>query len=182
MQEAKGRPGKRRKRSPADLAHAIQHVAAGAVTPPEYLNDSEFADALAVWRRHAPELTRLNALTALDRDQLAMYCVAMAGWVKCARILASEGAWYDATDTNGNACKRTHPAGRVLERHERTVLALGPKFGLNPADRYSLLKDQNAWAMAGGGLFGKPEQPVQTDAPPRAVGLLQKPAAAERLN
>jgi P27 family predicted phage terminase small subunit len=144
---AKPKRKKVKLRSPEERAQilaAIGGAGADSLAPPQFLAESEeFDGALDVWRQLAPDLTRINALTNLDRYTFAMYCVHMADWLDAVRDIAEKGAHYIAKNVNRDPIWRLNPAVKVREYAEAHLMDIGERFGLNPAARYKLLRDES---------------------------------------
>lgn len=190
LQAAKGNPGRRKKASAeqrAAVLAAAPRVGGDELAPPAMLKDRALGPARKVWEELAPELRRLNLLQPLDRYTFAMYCVHMADWIKANRDIQREGAHYDAPMTGGEATmKRLHPAVKVRELAEKHLLEIGARFGLDPANRYRLLRDQAAALVSSGGLFDRePETDTRPPASPAPepdldddpVGLMRRMSA-----
>ncbi|CAH1670681.1 conserved hypothetical protein [Hyphomicrobiales bacterium] len=146
-QAAKGSPGKRRtrKRTPeqkaSDLAAARR--AGGEFDPPLFLRDEGLADAVAIWSELAPELSRNNLLGKLDRYTFARWCVYQAEWITATRSLSKDGIWLKARNVNGDEMPRRNPAGMHRDRCEANMRAIETDYGLTPANRYRVLRDQS---------------------------------------
>lgn len=182
LQAAKGNPGRRKPaKTRAGALASTPGATADALSPPEFMDGAEdFAGALAVWRELAPELKRNNLLERPDRYTFAMYCVHMADWIDLTKKIATEGTHYEAEGVTGQKLWRLNPAVKAREIAERHILEIGPRFGLNPADRYKLLKDQSAAKF---GLFdrvpdGKDDGAKEGDGVDNPVGLLGRAAAS----
>lgn len=187
-QAAKGNPGKRKKRKVAKLSaeqRAAQLAAAeaAALTPtdhPRFLADPRLKEALAIWRELEGDLKRLHLLDRLDRHTFAMYCVHMADWITATRDVQKRGHWKNVKNVNGDLMPRLNPMVKVREIAERHILDIGARFGLDPANRYKLLRDQAA-APTPNDLFNRapatagdqPAQPAPApDQLPSPLGLM----------
>ena len=134
----RGNPGKRR------LHRGPQPARPDAVPePPSFLSD----EAQAEWRRLAPELCRLNLLTALDHAVLGAYCASFARWVTAERMLEDEG--LTTRGSTGN--KVMHPLVRVATQSARDLCRYAAEFGLTPSARARM----RAGYDDGGGGSGK---------------------------
>jgi P27 family predicted phage terminase small subunit len=108
LQLLRGNPGKRALRPEVEPDRGSQ-----CPEPPSFLSP----DAVAEWRKVAPELHRLHMLTTVDVMPLAAYCQAYGKWKQAEEQLAREaeadpdGAALTITDANGAV--RTNPLVRV---------------------------------------------------------------------
>jgi len=130
MQEAKGRPGKRRR--PA--APAASTVASSAVQPTSKLGRS----ALHVWTKLAPELERMNFLRGTDSNAFARYCQTVAKYWEVSAELDRDGEVY-WTETVHGKMKRINPLFLIQERLSRRLIELEDRFGLSPAARQQIM-------------------------------------------
>lgn len=192
QQEAKGNPSKKKRRRDA-LPSAEDRAAALAArpaegkdvfSPPRFMNgEKHFGDALAIWCELAPELRKMRLLENLDRFTFAMYCVHMSDWISASKDIAKNGTHKDVKNMNGDPMPRLNPAVRVRELAERHIIDIGSRFGLNPADRYRVLRDQAGMPL--GGLFDKPgekDEPgevtsAESAGPETPIGLMRRRAA-----
>jgi P27 family predicted phage terminase small subunit len=87
--------------------------------------------AKAHWRQLAPILERNGLLTEADGDAFAQYCATWSLWRRCIAQIAAEGVVI----TGHRKAPRKHPSLTPLGQAERTLLALGPRFGLDPLSR-----------------------------------------------
>lgn len=173
---AKGNPGKRarKKRSPKVTAEdrAARLAAAEAAQPktshPKFLADAKLKDALAIWRELEGDLKRLHLLERLDRHTFAMYCVHMADWITATRDIQKRGHWKNVKNVNGDLMPRLNPMVKVREIAERHILEIGSRFGLDPSNRYKLLRDQSAAPASSGDLFNQPAPVADGEQPPAA--------------
>jgi P27 family predicted phage terminase small subunit len=182
---AKGNPGRRRRDTPAARAAELAAAAAESadpLAPPRYLRDAKLRPALAIWRQLVGELRRFNLLDTLDRGTFAMYCVHMADWIAATKDIAKYGHSYTAKNVNNDDLMRLNPAVKVRELAERHILEIGSRFGLDPASRYRLLRDQSAAPL--GGLFGSASEGLSAAPAPAAeeepVGLMRRASEAPR--
>jgi hypothetical protein len=122
IKRLRGNPGKRR------LNDREPQPAPTDDTPPPELT----GDARALWERHVPEMVRLGLVTALDRDEIKLYCLLRA---------------------DGLARFKTEPgwALRALEQSTR----IGARYGIGAADRSRITahpkKPESRWAGIIGG-------------------------------
>lgn len=102
-----------------------------------------FDEALQIWKDLSPGLKRLNALSHPDRYAFAMYCVHVANWIEAEREIRKHGATYIARNSvNGDELQKLSPWVRVREISERHILEIGSRFGLDPYNRFKLLKEE----------------------------------------
>lgn len=155
LQEAKGDPGRRKgKRKTTAAARAAALAAAptsGAsrLSPPAYMEGARFKTDLKVWNELVPELRELNLLHRLDRYTFAMLCTHIADWIDATEDIKKLGSYYEATGVNEQKLLRLNPAVKVRQIAEKHILEIGAKFGMNPFDRYKLLRDQAAAGFGG---------------------------------
>lgn len=121
-----GNPGKRPIRT--DEPKPV----AASVDPPPHLN----GEALAEWKRLAPELSRLGLLTVADRPFLVVFVEAWAAYRVAAGILAEQGPLVKSARDDGQYVK--NPAAQVARDQADIMLRYGSRFGLSPADRVRL--------------------------------------------
>lgn len=180
LQAAKGNPGRRRKtkETPADRAAALlaaPPTSSDPLAPPAFLADTKLRPALAIWCELVPELRRLNLLAPLDRHTFAMYCVHLADWIAATKDISNNGHSYTAQNVTGTGeLNRLNPAVRARELAERHILDIGSRFGLDPASRYKLLRDQGA--VPSGGLFDA-TRPAAPDTAADALADMPAPPA-----
>lgn len=92
--------------------------------PPMWLE----GEALAEWRRVAPELQRLQLTKPIDSGALTAYCLAWARLVDAQAIVERDGLLYE-----GKQGLVSHPALRVVESASKELRAWAAEFGLTPA-------------------------------------------------
>ena len=90
-------------------------------------------DARRCWRRLAPGLVARGLLTALDVDQFAIYCDALAKLWE-----AGEALGFGPLLPGRRDDIRTNPAWKVYRELQATCRALGADFGLTPGARTRL--------------------------------------------
>ncbi len=95
--------------------------------PPDWLS----ADALAEWKRLAPQLAAAGLLTKLDRAALASYCSAWGDLCEANRTLQEFGSTY-VTEKGAIVL---HPMLKVVERSRQALRAFAAEFGLTPSAR-----------------------------------------------
>jgi P27 family predicted phage terminase small subunit len=106
-----------------------------AIVPPVELQPA----AQAVWDRLAPDLIAARVLTAWDVDSFSVFCRSVALFNRAVAEVESEGA---STERKYKGMVPS-PAFRVMVAMQKTVTALGSKFGLSPADRATLRIDHS---------------------------------------
>lgn len=125
-------------------AELLASLPAGEI--PDFMakaKDGAFDEALHVWKDLSPGLKRLNALSHPDRYAFAMYCVHVANWIEAEREIRKNGATYIARNSvNGDELQKLSPWVRVREISERHILEIGARFGLDPYNRFKLLKEE----------------------------------------
>jgi len=123
--------------------------------------DGMFDEALQIWKDLSPGLKRLNALSHADRYAFAMYCVHVANWIEAEREIRSKGATYTARNSvNGDELQKLSPWVRVREISERHILEIGSRFGLDPYNRFKLLKEEALVPQGWLPGMGKDDQPA----------------------
>lgn len=130
MQDAKGRPGKRRR---ATLP-ASSTVASSTIQPSGKLKQP----ALHIWRALAPDLERLNFLRPTDAQAFSRYCQTVARYWQVSADLDTEGETY-TTDSAHGSMKRINPLFIIQERLARRLTELEDRFGLTPAARQQIM-------------------------------------------
>jgi P27 family predicted phage terminase small subunit len=186
-QAAKGYPGKRKTKAErraeevARLASLLASAPAedsGVLSPPAFLALEACAPALAIWRRYAPHLSKLNLLHPLDRDTFALFCAYVAEFYQAAEIVSDPSKkWHKVKTVSGDEMWREHPAVARMDEARKAMLDIAKRFGLTALDRIDLLAKQR-----GGGLGQAPESnpelplaggSVQLD-PEDPIGLLAR--------
>lgn len=126
---AKGNPGRR------PLNTLEPTPALGLPDPPEHLS----VEAVAEWRRVAPDLHRAGLLSFVDRAALAVYCQAYGRWVQAEAALrrvaerSPGGAALIVQTTHGNWIP--NPLLGIANKAYRDVLAACAEFGMTPSAR-----------------------------------------------
>ncbi|NTF80836.1 phage terminase small subunit P27 family [Agrobacterium rhizogenes] len=163
QQAAKGAPGKRMTSQQAQQVRAAPPVAisVGRVIPPKWLTKNR--KAVEVWNEIVPNLQRLNLINELSSGPFARYCVYVVGWIAAAETVRKDGAWYDATGTNGEPLKKMHPAFKAMESYQKFFNDIEPSFGLRPDAHYKIMRDQAAaYGLGNLPLWGG-QQPTDGD-------------------
>lgn len=161
QQAAKGNPGKRLSQKEVETVRARSPapVTVGKVRPPKWLKRSR--KATEVWNDLAPQLERLNLLSALDASPFARYCRYVVEWIAADVAVQKEGTWFDAVDTNGNATKKRHPAFVAVQQLEKMLGDMESSFGMRPDTRYKIMRDQAAAHGLGNLPLWGDQQPLQ---------------------
>lgn len=170
-QEAKGNPGKRRRKLSIDdrikqLAEAPA-TAADVLAPPAMFGVEEFAGAIAIWNEYAPMLRRRNMLDRLDRHTLAMFCYYLDRFWTAVKQIAAEGATQRVKTVAGGYMVRDHPAIRHRDDAGKVVLDLGVKFGFSPLDRHRLIREMAGAGQPIGGMIGDGDSQQTMDVSPQ---------------
>jgi len=95
--------------------------------PPDWLSKA----ALAEWQRVAPMLEACGVLTEADANVYAAYCDAVVNLADVSRQIAELAAKV-LTDRYG---RRPDPLIAIQKTYTESVLKLGAKLGMSPADR-----------------------------------------------
>jgi P27 family predicted phage terminase small subunit len=138
----------RRKKPAMSVEQRAEMIAAltdgQILNPPSFmLEGRDFDLALQVWKELAPDLDRLNALARPDRYTFAMYCVHMGDWIDAVRELNANGPTYIARNTvNGDELQKLSPWVKVRELAEKNILKIGERFGLDPSNRFKMIRDE----------------------------------------
>lgn len=103
------------------------------VSPPEWLDDK----ALAIWKKHAPDLIRKKVLTAWDVEAFAIYCDAVARHAECAVIVHEEGV----TVPQQAGGVKVNPAVTAQMQYADKFKNYGARFGMTPSDRSAITID-----------------------------------------
>ena len=114
------------------------------IVPPVELETA----AQAVWDRLAPGLIEARVLTAWNVDSFAVYCRSVALFNRAVAEVEAEGA---STERKYQGVVPS-PAFRAMIAMQKTMTALGAKFGLSPADR-AMLKIEHSGPKSGAERF-----------------------------
>jgi P27 family predicted phage terminase small subunit len=96
--------------------------------------------AQKVWDRLAPDLIDKRVLTAWDVDMFAVFCDAVAVYQECCSLMGS--AYVVAGSVKDTLVKSAY--WRVMRDCVETMIRIGGKFGLTPADRAGIDTGGNA--------------------------------------
>lgn len=99
---------------------------AGAVEPPEYLDDEQ----RAVWRSLSPSLIARGVLTPWDVDLFAAFCAAVVHHRRAVKLVNDSNVLLKGPD---GAVK--NPALQIVRDQAQLIATIGSRFGLTPADR-----------------------------------------------
>lgn len=188
VQEAKGNAGRRGKKALADreakLKAAADALAAAPVLPegvPESLAGND--RAIAVFQRLAPHLRSTHRLRDEDMPAFTIFCTLFAEWEEMQTQVRENGLWqYKPHHSNPEMMIAVpHPAKRARDDAMKALQGYFSAFGLTPADRFALFKNQQMAALLNPDLFGdgtaKPGSAAQPTAPaeePSLIGAMQK--------
>lgn len=187
LQAAKGSPGKRALAKRTNQ-RAARLAANDPLRAPAFLStkDADLGEALAIWRELAPQLQRRNLLDRMDRYAFARWCVYQAEWIEATRTIKAEGLTRVVETVSGDSMPRRHPAAMHRDRIDLAMTRLEAAYGLTPADRYKVMRDQAAAPL--GGLFDRrseadeaatrAESPRPGDAPADPLGFMADRASA----
>jgi P27 family predicted phage terminase small subunit len=118
----RGNPGKRRLRPGPQPARTE-----AAPDPLPFLSEA----AKAEWLRLAPEMHRLNLLTALDLAVFGAYCASFGRWVEAEELIETQG--LVAKGSTGNDV--VHPAVKIATQSARDLCRYAAEFGMTPCAR-----------------------------------------------
>ena len=90
------------------------------------------------FRRLVKHLSQTVVLNEADGNAIGAYCAAYQRWVEAEEQIAKEGLTVDSR--NG---KRQHPAVQIASEQIKTMERIGKEFGLTPAARNKLNKNQD---------------------------------------
>jgi P27 family predicted phage terminase small subunit len=167
---AKGNPGRR-----AIGGVPTKDDAPATIDAPDWLA----GEALAIWKRLAPQLATMNVLARVDAMTFGRYCDNFARWLKQKKVLDKEGETYTIETESGEVI-RPRPEYLIADRLEKQLTAAEALFALNPSERQRLFAAKAA-AGAQPRLPGmedppageKPSVPApRPDQPSSPVGLL----------
>lgn len=173
LQAVKGSPGKRA-RAARTITRTERLAANDPLRPPTFLTagkgDEGFTLALKIWREQAPHLHRRNLLDRMDRYAFARWCVYQAEWIEATQTIKTEGVTRLVKTVGGDEMPRRHPAASHRDRIELAMGKLEASYGLTPADRYKVMRDQAANPL--GGLFDDETERGQGPSAPAPSGEL----------
>lgn len=170
VQDAKGRPGKRRRAAPPAAASAVSGT---AVQPSSKLS----RPALHIWRVLAPDLEQMNFLRATDSPAFSRYCQTLAKYWEISTELDREGVVY-LTESAHGSMKRVNPLFLVQERLSRRLTEFEDRFGLSPASRQQImvrLAQQQPQLPLGATPPTSDQPPAAMPADTGPIGLLNPP-------
>lgn len=171
LQAAKGSPGKRA-RAARTMARTERLAANDPLRPPTFLTtgkgDAAFTLALKIWREQAPHLHRRNLLDRMDRYAFARWCVYQAEWIEATQEIKRDGFSRMVKTGHDAEMPRLNPAAKHRATIEVAMGKLEASYGLTPADRYKVMRDQAANPL--GGLFEDEAERGQGPAAPAPSG------------
>jgi len=166
VQDAKGNPGKRARRTAAPLPDGP------GARPHANLRPT----ALKIWGEIAPELERMNLLRRTDGAAFSRYCETLAAYWEITAKVQKIGATYETESAHGKM-RRISPEFAAQERLFNRLIQLEDRFGLSPASRQQILL-RAAGAPQGSLPLGQPksaqdpEAPAEPAVPASPIGLL----------
>ena len=130
LQELKGNPSRRRRKTIDDVVEAGPLPA----DTPKHLSVA----AQRFWARIAPELERINFVRATDKAGLERYCETLADyWQIQLKLRGKERVYW--TESLHGKMKRIEPLVLLLHRYEKLLFDYEDRLGLNPAARQRIL-------------------------------------------
>lgn len=114
-------------------SHAVSESLAriGDLDPPASLLSDR---AIEIWSDTVEVLRSLDVLADSDREQLAIYCEAMATAEEAAQLLEKEGLTYETPSGQ----LKPHPAITIRLQHRALANRIAQQFGLTPSARASI--------------------------------------------
>ena len=129
LNEARGNPGKRPRKTPVvDLAPIA------GVDAPKHMR----AKARKYWAEVAGYITDSRIVRVSDRNVLARYCETLADYVKVTGSLDKQGHVYWTESAHGKM-QRISPFFLVQERLAKRLQDMEDRLGLTPASRQQIL-------------------------------------------
>lgn len=183
-QAAKGFPNKRKTKTEkaieqADrLAKLLGDAPAASqdyLAPPALIADPRLKAAATVWAEYAPRLYELHLLARLDRHTFALFCIYVAEFAAANEDIIEKGYSVAVKTVSGDKMLRKNPSVDRRDHAANMVMHLSEKFGLTPADRSKLIRDQ-AMRLDENTLFGTTRQPAQPAAPAAEAAPIEPPA------
>lgn len=98
--------------------------------PPKHLSKA----AKKEWKSISEQLYRLNLLTEVDVNALAMYCESWASYLTAVAYVQENGSFF----TTAQGYMQTHPMATEVKAQAALLLKLAAQFGLTPAARARL--------------------------------------------
>src|SRR5215469_10392736 len=130
LQELKGNPARRRRKTLDDV------VEAGPL--PEGTPKHLSVAAQRFWARIAPELERINFVRSTDRSALERYCETLADfWGIQLKLRGKERVYW--TESLHGKMKRIEPLVLLLHRYEKLLFDYEDRLGLNPQARQRMM-------------------------------------------
>lgn len=94
-------------------------------------------DGKKLWRELAPQLERLGLLTQVDGPTFTVLCLAWANLREAAGDLKTRGALVPGARSPGETVR--NPSAQHLNAAAQLVLAVAPRFGLDPQARSRIM-------------------------------------------
>jgi P27 family predicted phage terminase small subunit len=129
IKAAQGNPGRRRlvdRDPPPETSRKI-------AIPPQL-----GPEAIAVWRRLAPELQLVNLMRATDVEPFARYCQLVVEYWKLSAEIDGQGHRYETESKHGKLW-RMNPTFAARNLIARRLEALESGFGLTPRARQEIM-------------------------------------------
>ncbi len=123
-----GNPGKR------PIRDCTSRVQPSLPSPPDFLSK----EALAEWRRVAPQLHDAGVITTLDRAALAAYCQAYGRWKQAESALAamaSSDSHQALTVQTSNGTTIPNPLVGIANKAKADAMRHAAELGMTPAAR-----------------------------------------------
>lgn len=180
-QEAKGFPGKRKRKvermleeaaTRAQLLAALPAEGSALLAPPAFIDDPTYAEAVAIWRVLVPELKENNFFNpTLDRYTFAAYCLVQAEYFAADRSVREKGHWFMRKATAGGTRPWVNPDVDRRDTALKMAMELAREFALTPVARSKLERIHSG--MNDGPLFGRRRAdavPVEDETPAGQAG------------
>ncbi|WP_261764133.1 phage terminase small subunit P27 family [Kozakia baliensis] len=152
MNEARGNPGKRARKSTVKEIPSI-----AGVTAPKHMR----AKGRKFWEEVAGYLIDSRIVRASDRNALARYCETLADYVAMTKELDMQGHVYKSKSNHGELL-RISPYFMVQERLVKRLQDLEDRFGLTPASRQQIMARMAAGSQAAL-TFGNAQTPNEKE-------------------
>jgi P27 family predicted phage terminase small subunit len=105
--------------------------------------------AQKVWDRLAPDLVAKRVLTAWDVDLFTVFCDAVAAYSECRELMGT--AYVVEGSVKGTLVKSAY--FRIMRDCVETMIRVGGRFGLTPADRAGIDVSGDKPPMSGERFF-----------------------------
>jgi P27 family predicted phage terminase small subunit len=90
------------------------------------------------WNRVQEELKRLGLLTMIDVTALAIYCDAVANYIKATEEIKKYGQVIKHTNKSGATNIVTNPYVQIANKYADVIKKFSTEFGLTPSARASI--------------------------------------------